>query len=234
MDKDIVLSVAGNFSSVSVELAEVWRKDVIDSMLFARLYADSNVDRFAQPQQWYKYHSEAMSKSKWEVGSHRFSSFESGENTSFVLKQLIRNRLSLDLAQAKQYERLMNCFQQASASELIASSAVKHALDYQGEDQISTVSTIALQVSLVVRGPALYTGFVCFKTGQAVCDNLFNQEFKSELVSGEVIVGVTKLVLNKSSYERARMREKILGSLPEMTAPLVVNLFADDEPHCSS
>lgn len=230
MDKDVVLSVAGNVSSISVELAEAWRKDVIDSMLFARLYADSNVDRFAQSQQWYKYHSEAMSKSKWEVGSHRFSSYEPGESSSFVLKQLIQNRMSLDLAQAEQFDRLMNCIQRNSAAELITSSAGKHTLVCQSGGQTSMVSTIALQISLAVRGPGLCTGFVYFKTGQAVSDDLFNQEFKSELVSGEVIIGVTKLVLNKASYERARMREKILASLPEVSAPLVLNLSADDEP----
>ncbi|VVO56035.1 hypothetical protein PS862_00563 [Pseudomonas fluorescens] len=234
MDKDIALSVAGNLSSISAGLAEVWREGVINSLLFARLYADSNVERFAQPQQWYKYHAEAMSKSKWEVGSHRFSSFEPGENSSFVLKHLIQGRFGFDSAQAKQYERLMYCIQQDSAAEVIASSAGGHALVYQSEGQTSTVSTIALQVSLVVRGPALYTGFVYFKTGQAVSNNLFIQEFKSELVLGEVIIGVTKLVLNKASYERARMREKILASLPEVTAPLVLDLTPECDAHCSS
>lgn len=231
MVKDDVLLVAGNLTSVSVGVSEAWRSNVVDSILFSQLYASSKISKFSDSQQWYKNYTEAMSKTKWKTGGYRFSSVEFDEGLSIFLNVLIQKRLGsvVGLPQTEQFERLMSSIQQGCAAEAIASLTEEHAMVYQVEEKTSTVSTVVLHVSLVARGPAIYSVFVCFKTTQEVERNFFHQEFKSELIVGEIGIGISQLVLDKDAYEKARMREKILRSLPEVTAPLVLDITAQGD-----
>lgn len=226
MVKDDVLLVAGNLTSVSVDVVEAWRKEVIDSILFSRLYANSKVDRFAESQQWSKYYSEAMGVLKWQVGSSKFTSLELNDGGSFVLKHLIRDKLKsvVDLSRVEQYERLMYSIEQNPAAEVIASSAGEHAIVRQFKGGGIKISTVVLQVSLIGRGPDICSVFVCFDTAQEVKHDFLSQEFKNDLIFAELNIGVSKLMLNKASYEKARTREKVIDSLPEFTAPLILHI----------
>lgn len=233
MVKDDVLLVAGNLTSVSVGVSEAWKSNVVDTVLFSQLYASSKISKFSDSQQWYKEYTRAMSQSKWETGGYRFSRVEFDEGVSILLNVLIQKRLGsvAGFPQTEQFERLMSCTQQGCAAEAIASLTEEHAMVCQVKEETSTVSTVVLHISLVTRGPAIYSALVYFKTTQEVERNFFYQEFKSELIVGEIGIGVSQLILDKDAYEKARMREKILRSLPEVTAPLVLDITAkgDDQ-----
>jgi hypothetical protein len=233
MAKDDVLLVAGNLVSVSTDVSEIWRKEVVNSILFSQLYASSKLDKFASSQQWCKYYAEAMEKLKWKAGVWRLTNIELNEGVSIVLNRLIKDRFGLlvKLLQLEQFERLMYSVQQGCATEAIASSTGEHAMVRRIEGDASTVSTVALHVSLVGRGPAIYSAFIYFDTSQEVESDFFTQEFKSELIKGEVGIAVSCLVLDKAGYEKARIREKVLGSLPEVTTGLVLDINAECDVH---
>ena len=226
MDKDVVLSVAGNLCCVSLEVPEEWSRDVVDSMLFARLYADSNADRFSASQEWYKCQSDAMSQLKWGVSSNKSSTFQPGENSSFLLKSLIEDKMGLSaLANsplAKQLQYLFRSVQQGEGEQIVASLPDIYSLVHRRDTGISTISTVVAQVSLVGKGTVLYTAFVSFKTTEKVCTDFFSQKFSGELVLGEVVIIVAQLVLNKARYEKFRIREKVISSLPEAEGHLVL------------
>jgi hypothetical protein len=169
---------------------------------------------------------------KWKSGGYRYVEVEMVDNVLVVLKRLIRDKLSsmAGLSLVEQFERLMCNIQQECVAEAIASSTEDHAMVYKVEGEDSVVSTVTLHVSMVGAGPAIYSAFVCFKTTQEVKSGFFNQAFKSELVVGEIGIGISKLVLDKAGYEKARIREKVLDSLPEVTAPLVLNIT----PECDT
>jgi hypothetical protein len=44
---------------------------------------------------------------------------------------------------------------------------------------------------------------------------------------GEIDIGISQFVLDKYAYEKSRMREKILCSLPDDTASLVLDITAN-------
>jgi len=76
MIKDDVVVVAGNVLSVSSDVVDPWKEAVISSLLFSRLYANSQADRFAQAQQWYKDYDDALGRLKWELKANRSNDFE--------------------------------------------------------------------------------------------------------------------------------------------------------------
>jgi hypothetical protein len=229
MVKDDVLLVAGNFTSVSIDVFEVLKKDVVDSILFSQLYASSKVVKFSDSRKWYESYTEALSKSKWKTGGHKFSRVELGEGVSVVLNSLIHKRLAsvAGFPQVEQFERLMNSIQSDVAAEAIASTTEEHAMVCKVEGKASAVSNVVFNVNLVGQGPVIYSVFVCFNTEQKVESNFFHQEFKSELVVGEIDIGISQFVLDKYAYEKSRMREKILCSLPDDTASLVLDITAN-------
>lgn len=231
MFKDDVLLVAGNLTSVSSCVSETCKKDVVDSVLFSQLYASSKISKFSDSQLWYKNFTEAMTKIKWKTGGYKFSDVMFDEGVSIILNILIQKRLGslVGLPQTEQFERLMSSIQQGYATEAIALLIEEHAMVSQVEEKASTVSTVVLHINLAAMGPKICSIFVCFKTTQQIKSNLFCQEFNSELIVGEIGIGVTQFVLDKDAFEKTRMREKILRSLPDVTAPLVLDIIAKSD-----
>lgn len=231
MIRDDVFLVAGNLTSVSADVLEKWKKDVVDSILFSQLYASSKISKFSDSQRWYENYTEAMAKTKWKTDGFRFSKIELDEGETVVLNVLVQKRIGsvVGLPQTEQFEQLMCSIQQGCAVEAMASLTEDHAMVFQDKGKTSTLSTVVLHVSLVGRGPAICSALVCFKTTQKIKRNFLNQEFKSELIVGEIDIGISQLVLDRNAYEKALMREKILVSLPEITDPLVLDITAKDE-----
>jgi hypothetical protein len=217
MIKDDVVIVAGNVLSVSSDVVDPWRKDVIGSLLFSRLYANSQADRFAEAQQWYKDYDDALGRLKWELRASKSNDFEPVDGSVIVLKDLISTHLvdAPSSAQAEQFERLMHSIELASNAEMLAAQVGEHAVVKVAVDDIHEASCLALQLSLVGQGPILCSVFVRFDTTQEVDFDFFNQDFMSEHIAGKVSVDVSLRVLNKVSYEKSRMREMIASKLPE-------------------
>jgi hypothetical protein len=217
MIKDDVVVVAGNVLSVSSDVVDPWKEAVISSLLFSRLYANSQADRFAQAQQWYKDYDDALGRLKWELKANRSNDFEPMEGSVIVVKDLIKTQMvdALGSAQAEQFERLMRSIELASSAEMLAAQVGEHAVVKVAVNDIHEASCLALQLCLVGQGPVICSVFVRFDTTQEVDFDFFNQNFMSEHIAGKVSVDVSLRVLNKGSYEKSRMREIIASKLPE-------------------
>ena len=217
MIKDDVVVVAGNVLSVSSDVVDPWKKAVISSLLFSRLYANSQADRFAQAQQWYKDYDDALGRLKWELRANKSNDFEPVDGSVIVVKDLIKTQMVdvLGSAQAEQFERLMRSIELASSAEMLAAQVGEHAVVKVAVNEIHEASCLALQLSLVGQGPVVCSVFVRFDTTQEVDFDFFNQNFMSEHIVGKVSVDVSQRVLNKVSYEKSRMREMITSKLPE-------------------
>lgn len=216
MIKDDVVVVAGNVLSVSSDIVDPWRKDVISSLQFSRLYANSQADRFAEAQQWYKDYDDALGRLKWELRANRSNAFEPMSGSVIVVKDLIRTQLVDVLSsKAEQFERLISSIELASSAGIFAAPVGEHAVVKVAVDDIHGASCLALQLSLVAQGPAICSVFVRFDTTQKVDSDFFNQSFMSEHIVGQVSTDVSLRVLNKVSYEKSRMRGMIASKLPE-------------------
>ncbi|WP_339498450.1 hypothetical protein [Pseudomonas silesiensis] len=217
MIKDDVVIVAGNVLSVSSDVVDPWRKDVIGSLLFSRLYANSQADRFAEAQQWYKDYNDALGRLKWELRTGRSNDFEPVDGSVIVVKDLIREKLVevLNSTQAELFERLIRSIELASSAQMLAAQVEEHAVVKVVVDGIHEVSCFALQLSLVGQGPVVCSVFVRFDTTQEVGCEFFKQNFMSEHIVGKISVDVSQRVLNKVTFEKSRMREMIASKLSE-------------------
>ncbi|VVN81884.1 hypothetical protein [Pseudomonas fluorescens] len=217
MIKDDVVIVAGNVLSISSDVVDPWREDVISSLLFSRRYANSQADRFAEAQQWCKYYDGALGRLKWELRAGKSNDFEPVDGSVIVVKDLIREKLVdiLNSTRVEQFERLMRSIELTSNADMLAAQVEEHAAVKAAVDGVHDVSCVALQLSLVGQGPVVCSVFVRFDTTQEVDFEFFNQDFTSEHIVGKVSVDVSQRVLNKVMYEKSRMREMIASILAE-------------------
>jgi hypothetical protein len=230
MNKDVVFLVAGDPLSLSTDIPEPWRQDVLISLLFSRLYANSKADKLFAAGQWYTNFSAAMEKVKWRREAYKGFSFEPGIDDVVVLRDLVKKKSEflLGVNQKAQLERLMSCIEESLETEMTGAMLRKHAVANSPAENKSDFSTIALQLSFVGSGPVIYTVFVCFSTTEEVEVDFINQRFVGRRVVGKISVDVSKQVLDKSGYERARMREKLMDQLPDSIDEFIVDLAAED------
>ncbi|MNL72015.1 hypothetical protein D3C87_1972560 [compost metagenome] len=73
-------------------------------------------------------------------------------------------------------------------------------------------------------GPVVYSAFVQCGTIEDVEVDFINQRFVGEHIVGKVSIDVSKQVLDKAEYEKARMQDKILSRLPDSTDEFIFDI----------
>lgn len=215
-----VMLVAGNLLSISLGLPDSWRDDVLNSLLFSQMYANSQVEKFDKPDKWYTAHANAMSQTKWRRTSYKSNYFQPDRDAIITLQNLIRENLlgRLDKNHGEQVESMIRRIQKLSDADGVQSVFRKHVITTaQPEVQsavVSAVSTVALQISLIDSGPIAYSAFVSFSTSEAVEVDIFKQCFSGKDIVGEISVDFSQHELNKVDYEKNNVRKNILSSLP--------------------
>jgi hypothetical protein len=226
MNKDIVFLVAGDPLSISTDIPDFWRKEVLSSLLYSRLYANSKVNRLVAPDQWYKNFSNAMGKVKWGREAYKSYSFEPEVGAVVALQDLVGARLGslFGLSQAPQFERLMASVEDSLNTEVAGAKLRQRAVVSTPGEKDSVISTIALQLSFVGAGPVVYSAFVHFATVEDVEVDFINQRFLGEHIVGKVSIDVSKQLLDKAGYEEDRMQDQILSKLPDSTDKLIFDI----------
>ena len=228
MNKDDVCLVAGNLLLIEAGFVQRLRSDLINSVFFSQLYADSQAGKFAAPEKWYKGCANAMEKIKWQRPDYTSRDFEPEFDTQITLKDFIGNKF-LELFGMKQssgIERLMDSIEH-SHDKKIGLALRDHSVASIKKVGDSEISTIALQLGLFGAGPALHSVFICFSTIEEVETDFFNQCFSGEHIVGQVSVDIARQVLDLPAFERGRIAEKILEQLPDSRDQLVLELSAE-------
>ncbi|MHC8303976.1 hypothetical protein [Pseudomonas sp. PB3P13] len=226
MDKDSVFMVAGNLVSVSAGISPQWGEDVLNSLLFAGLYANSQVDRFYSAQQWSKENDTAMEQLKWNLSSSTSYNFLPDAKDGFVLKDSVMHQLNaaLGAVHSAQMGRLLDSLQVPTVAEALAAETEEHALFRLSKVNTQKVATFFLRCSLVEPGPAVSNVSVFFKTTEDIGNGFLSQQFKSAFILGEVIMQVSRRVLDKKAYERKDLRKTVKEMLPSDRDHLICDL----------
>lgn len=229
MNKDSVFLVAGDLLCILDDFPEPWREDVINVLLFSQLYAGSKENKFSSAEQWHAHCIEALGVAKWNRPVYRSESLEPDKDEVVVLKDLLRKKI-LDVFGDKQIEpleRVIGCIEQSPDPLVVWAMLKEHAVATVRTEEASEVSTIVLQVRLLGRGPVVYSAFACFSTTEEVEVDFFNQRFVGSHIVGKVSLDVSLHVLDKVSYKRSKVREKILDELPDTKNELVLDLSSE-------
>lgn len=218
--------MAGDPLSISTDIPVFWRGEVLNSLLYSRLYANSKVDRGVAPDGWYKNFSNAMEKVKWEGEAFKNYSFEPEADDVVVLQGLVSARIGslLGSGQASRLEYLIASLEDSLSTEEVGKKFRQCTVASVSEEKDSTLSTITLLLSFVGNGAVVYSAFVHFVTAEDVEADFINQRFSGKHIVGSVSIDVSKRVLNKAGYEEDRIRDKILSKLPDSTDELICDL----------
>lgn len=225
MTKDDMFIVEGNFLSVPGDFPVAWKSDVVDSLLFSQLYADSNANRFDDAGGWYKSYRKSMGHVKWEQQAYNGNGFTPENGDVVVLKDLIEEKMGF--LEGGRLEYLLYCIRHFVREKLRHAALRQEEVTGVGEKRDVVVSTISLQLSVVEQGAIVYSMVVNFRTSEEVEADFFVQKFLGKHVVGKVNVDVSEQVLNKADYEKDGMRKKIAGHLSGKKEAGIVEIFSE-------
>jgi len=226
MIKDDVCLVAGNLLLVADGFSQQLREDLVNSVLFSQLYANSKAGKLAGAESWYAECATAMEKAKWQRSVYQSKGIEPKNNEKFVMKDsVVSQMLSIfGTNQAEKFKQLINCVEHFFVGDKISLALREYTVATVKTPDDSDFSTVALQMGILGAGPVLYSVFVCFSTTEDVEVDFLNQCFSGEHIVGEISFDFAKQLLDQASFERSRMREKIIDQLPDSRDKLVLEL----------
>lgn len=199
--------VAGNLLLTSAEVDPGVKSGIVESLLFAQLYADEQVRKSKPPAHWGSYYNNALISSKWKVAENKADSFEPGKDSNMTLASQVESSLlgSLQKEQADEIRMLMEHFallpEDDAALSLYRQRVLTHGTDRQG-----VFSIVSLQLSVLIEATFLYSLSISFSTSEVVGRDLFHQVFQSNRIKGPVDVRFSMREWNEAGYAKVRMK----------------------------
>jgi hypothetical protein len=199
--------VAGNLLLTSAEVDPGVKNGIVESLLFAQLYADEQVRKSKPPAHWYSYYDSALININWKVVDHKARSFEPDEDSSMTLASQVESSLlqSLQKEQAGEIRMLMEHFallpEDDAALSLYRQRGLTHGTDRQG-----VFSIVSLQLSVLIEATFLYSLSISFSTSEVVGRDLFHQVFQSNRIKGPVDVRFSMREWNEAGYAKVRVK----------------------------
>lgn len=226
MIKDDVCLVAGNLLFVADGFSQSLRKDLIDSVLFSQLYANTKIGKLADAESWYVECATGMEKVKWRRTDYKSNSFEPGNKAGFIIKDSVvsRVRTIFGTSQSERFEHLINCAEHSFVDDAVGVALREHTVATIKLSDDSDYSTVVLQVGVLGVGPVLHSVFICFSTTEDVEVDFLNQCFSGKHIVGEVSLDFARQLFSQADFGKRRIREKIIDQLPDSRDELVLEL----------
>jgi hypothetical protein len=226
MIKDDVCLVAGNLLLVAGGFSQQLREDLLDSLLFSQLYADTKVVRWSDAESWNTECATALEKVKWQRTVYKNNRFDPKNDAQFSIRDSVvgQVRSLFGKNQVEKFEQLINGVEHSFVEEAAGGALREHAVATVKTTDDADFSTIALQMGILGVGAVLYSVFVCFNTIEEVEADFLNQCFSGKHIVGEVSFDFAKQQLDRAGFERSRMREKIIAQLPDSRDGLILEL----------
>jgi len=163
-------------------------RDVLDSLLFFRLYADKQSSKFDSSAAWFKRYDDAMIHLKWNSSVYDSATITPQSEVSLTLEALIEEGMPVQLPvqTMEQFRALMTCVgrltQEDKASLLFRQQAISTSVD------VPERSDLMLQMGVLEPGIKLSSLFVTFSTTADIEHDLWNQTFSAATIVGNINV----------------------------------------------
>jgi len=180
--------VGGALLSNDTNIRHEVMKDVLDSLLFFRLYADKELNKFDSSAAWFKRYDDAMIHLKWNTAVYDSEMITLQNDVSFTLETLIEEKMpgQLPAKLMEQFRELMTCVgkltQRDKASLLFRQQAIRASADVPGR------SDFMLQMGVLEPGIKLSSLFVTFSTMAEIDHDLWSQTFSPATIVGDINV----------------------------------------------
>lgn len=219
--------VSGQLVLLPKELSDQLKQDILNTQLYAQLYASVSANKFSDPMVWDKRLTSARSELKWFTRfmvSRRPESTDDAKinATSLVMEQFAR---------APHFDpALMEDAIRRGLSALACSSPAQKmffdsALRVTKADSLlkrQTVSDVFLNVSVVSPKAHMIDVQINFSAHQLLDEHLFEQGLKGKDVVGSISLSVSEFELDTSAF--SRIRDKVIDGLDGTEATRIMNL----------
>lgn len=226
MDYEVKVA-AGQLFLMSRELSEQDKEDVLNSQLFAHLYASSKADKFCEMYRWDYHLNIALQQSKFITTSTVASKTKLLADNNVSVGALIIQGLAVAKVSEAQSNAVLN------ALSLLAKHPVAHQVFYRAvmndaplcfPKAYGPTTCISLSVSLVEAQAQLITVSLQLVVRSTFNHDLISKEFLGEEVTGPMLSAVSRSELLCTQY--GEVRKKILDMVEAKREALIVNVDA--------
>ncbi|MBW0237449.1 hypothetical protein [Pseudomonas sp. D1HM] len=226
MDYDVKV-VAGQLLLLSKSLAPGHKEDVVQSLLFAQLYANSRADKFCQALEWDKYQVKALQEARWITTLVQTRSNQPSPRQVMSVSRLLTLQLGSVLEEGASVRldavsRALTALARTPVARQVFDEACLMRTAMCVTEDSAPASRVSLQVTLVEPGALAVSIQIGFTTRVAFADDLLTRRFSGLDVDGAVVTSVTRTELDIPNY--ARVRSKILTALGTQQETLVVEV----------
>lgn len=226
MDYDVKV-VAGQLLLLSKSLAPGHKEDVVQSLLFAQLYANSRADKFCQALEWDKYQVKALQEARWITTLVQTRSNQPSPRQVMSVSRLLTLQLGSVLEEAASVRldavsRALTALARTPVARQVFDEACLMRTAMCVTEDSAPASRVSLQVTLVEPGALAVSIQIGFTTRVAFADDLLTRRFSGLDVDGAVVTSITRTELDIPNY--ARVRSKILTALGIQQETLVVEV----------
>lgn len=219
--------VSGQLILLHKALTEQVKQDVVNSQLYAQLYASVKADKFSEVIAWDKRLTSARAELKWSASFTRASCPEPTDKASINATSLIIEQF----AHAPHFdpsvmEEAIRCGLKALASSPTAQSVFFDSVLRVTKPDLSLKtaerSDVLMYISVVNPEAHMIDVQISFSVHQLLDEYLFDQWFAGKFVIGPMLLSVSEFELNTSGF--SDMRGRVVAGLDGAEANLIVDL----------
>lgn len=219
--------VSGQLILLHKTLTEQVKQDVVNSQLYAQLYASVKANKFSQAITWDTRLTNARAELKWSAAFTRASSPQPTDNASINATSLIMEQF----AHAPHFdppvmEEAIRCGLKALASSPMAQNVFFDSVLRVTKPDLSLKtaerSEVLMHVSVVNPDAHMIDVQVGFSVHQLLDEHVLDQWFAGKFVIGPMLLSVSEFELDRSGF--SDMRDRVVAGLDGAEATLIVDL----------
>lgn len=196
----------GSVLLLSHELDAPVRADLLDSTLFMQLAAAAKQPGLVGYEKWWGFYRSQLNQFGWSrvqdfEGSFGADPDHLSQKIALVVASKVRRFLSAEYVDAvdRAFIELSRLSPQHLARTLLRHYSI-------AEDPASKLTTVRLQVGIVVTGARLIYLTVSFITREALSNSIIEQNFQTDSIVGEIEFKGCVAVLDSSAFDSWRER----------------------------
>lgn len=219
--------VSGQLVLLPKALSDQVKRDVLNTQLYAQLYASAKAKKFSDPIVWDKRLTNARSELKWFTRftlSQRPEPVDEAEinTTSLIMEQFARAPHFDLVLMEDAVRRGLSALACSSPAHKVFFDSTLRVMNDDSSLKPQTVSDVFLNVSVVSPEAHMIDVQVSFSALQLLDEHFLEQGLEGKDIVGSISLSVSEFELDTSAF--SSIRDKVMAGLGGAEATQIVNL----------
>lgn len=219
--------VSGQLILLPKDLPDQLKQDILNTQLYAQLYASVRANKFSDAEVWDKRLTSARSELKWSthflLGRRPVPADEAKINvTSLILDQLAHAPHYEPSVMEDAIRRGLRALSYHSPAQAVFFDSVLRVTKSDSLLTTPLVSDVYLNVSVISPKAHMIDVQIGFSVHQLLDEHLFDQSLKGKDLIGAMSLSVSEYELDTSAF--SHIRDKVVNGLDGADATQIVNL----------